>query len=69
VIAAEPKPAAVRFYFMHVAGQRKIDDIRSASHTDPWSIRGILETSPKNQRSGPSPLVYCSFHWPCRAIS
>jgi hypothetical protein len=39
---------AVRFDFMHGAGQRKIDDIRSASHSDPWSIRGILETSLKN---------------------
>ena len=48
--AKPPKPAdrTVRFDFVRDAGQWKIDDIRSASDGDPWSIRGILESSLKN---------------------
>jgi hypothetical protein len=45
-----PKPAdrTVRYDFVRDAGQWKIDDIRSASDGEPWSIRGILEASLKN---------------------
>src|SRR6266404_1452480 len=48
--AKPPKPAdrTVRFDFVRDAGRWKIDDIRSASDGEPWSIRGILETSVKN---------------------
>jgi hypothetical protein len=38
----------VRFDFVRDAGQGKIDDFRSASDGEPWSIHGILETSLKN---------------------
>jgi len=48
--AKPPKPAdrTVRFDFVRDAGQWKIDDIRSASDGDPWSIRSMLESSLKN---------------------
>jgi hypothetical protein len=48
--AKPPKPAdrTVRYDFVRAAGRWKIDDIRSASDGDPWSIRGMLESSLKN---------------------
>jgi hypothetical protein len=48
---AKPPKAAdrtVRYDFVRDAGLWKIDDIRSASDGDPWSIRGLLESSLKN---------------------
>ena len=48
--AKPPKPAdrTVRFDFVRDAGLWKIDDIRSASDGDPWSIRAMLSDSLKN---------------------
>jgi hypothetical protein len=45
-----PKPAdrTVRFDFVRDAGLWKIDDIRSASDGEPWSIRAMLTDSLKN---------------------
>jgi len=47
---ARPKPAdrIVRYDFVRDAGQWKIDDIRSASDGELWSIRGMLTASLKN---------------------
>ena len=48
--AKPPKPAdrTVRFDFVRDAGLWKIDDIRSASDGEPWSIRAMLSDSLKN---------------------
>ncbi|MDB6166296.1 MAG: hypothetical protein JWQ83_1436 [Lacunisphaera sp.] len=48
--AKRPKPAdrMVRFDFVRDAGLWKIDDIRSTSDGEPWSIRAMLNASLKN---------------------
>jgi Protein of unknown function (DUF3828) len=45
---AKPADRILRYDFVRDAGQWKIDDIRSASDGEPWSIREMLASSLKN---------------------
>jgi hypothetical protein len=45
---AKAADAVIRYDFLRDPTQWKIDDIKGASDGEPWSIRGMLETSLKN---------------------
>jgi hypothetical protein len=45
---AKPADGIVRFDFVRDGGHWRIDDIRSASDGEPWSLRGLLTASLKN---------------------
>jgi hypothetical protein len=45
---AKPADGVIRYDFVRDGGHWKIDDIRSASDGEPWSLRGLLTASLRN---------------------
>ena len=58
--ASQRKPAnqVVRYDFVRDGTDSEIDDVKGASDGEPWSVRGMLTDSFKNQRAVANPAGY-----------